>query len=544
MELTTQRNHSGFWESRRLGNGPIAVLLAVITIALLLVTARDIGLTWDEPVYIEASQSYLSWFGVLARNPGLAMQAQTVQQYWELNHEHPPFDKIWSGIFYHLTRFLFDDVTAHRFGNILLAGMLVGLIYWLVAPRYGKVAGLGAAGALLTMPRFFFHSHLAALDVPTTVTIVLVCFVFWHSLDRPGLRWTLLLGLVYGIAISTKINGLIEIPLILFFWMVLFRRRLYIFARLVFMELIGLILWVITWPWLYFDTSKRILDYFDFLTVHHYQIAQWYRGHMYLPPPWHYPFVMSLAVIPLTLTILAGTGLVQIVRGWRKNDLGWLLVAFTLFPVLLLAFRLTGAFDDERLLMPAFPFIAAISGIGFSLCVQGIQRLALRRAWFRWRYAFTALLVVVAFVPQIIVASAVYPHLLSYYSETVGTLPVAVKLGFENTYWAETYYDALPYLNANVPSNAMVWVEAHDVMLYYQHLGLLRKDLRIASLHGGEGIVPGTQGYTDTIDHADYAVIEFRESGFMKAITDWISVRTPVSRITYQEVPLLQIYKK
>lgn len=532
------------WRQLRLSHGMIAFLLAAFTVFFLLVTARDIGLTWDEPVYIEASESYSAWLVELVQHPGLALQSEVIQKYWEINHEHPPFDKIWSGFFWIITRSWFDDITAHRVGNILMAGILVGLVYLLVAPRYGKIAGMGAAAALVTMPRFFFHSHLAALDVPTSATIVLVCAIFWYAIDRPGIKWTMLLGLAYGIATTTKINGFIEIPFILFLWAVFFRRRLYVFIRLAVMGITGLVIWLATWPWLYFDTFQRIREYLEFLTINHYQIAQWYRGHMYLPPPWHYPFVMTLAVVPITLTVLSMIGGAQILRGFRKQDLGWLIITFFLFPILLLAFRLTDAFDDERLLLPAFPFIAALAGIGFGLVIQGVQKVTIRWNRPRWTRVFAILLTVFAFVPQVIEAAVIYPHLLSYYSETVGNLPGAVKLGFENTYWAETYFAAIPYLNSHAPQNSIVWVEAHDVMLYYQKLGWLRKDLRIASLHGSEGIVKGVQGYTDSIDHADYAVIEIRESGFMKAITDWISIRAPVYGVSYQGVPLMEIYKR
>ena len=73
---------------------------------------------------------------------------------------HPPLDKVWSGLAWSAARFALDDLTAHRLGNILLGGALVGMLYHMVATSAGPVAGLAAAAALLTMPRFFFHDQL------------------------------------------------------------------------------------------------------------------------------------------------------------------------------------------------------------------------------------------------------------------------------------------------------------------------------------------------------------------------------------------------
>ena len=43
-----------------------ALLIMVITLALLIVTEPQIGLTWDEPDYIVASETYSAWFGELS----------------------------------------------------------------------------------------------------------------------------------------------------------------------------------------------------------------------------------------------------------------------------------------------------------------------------------------------------------------------------------------------------------------------------------------------------------------------------------------------
>jgi 4-amino-4-deoxy-L-arabinose transferase-like glycosyltransferase len=522
----------------------ITLLVGLVTVITLVATSRDMGVAWDEPIYMVASESYVAWVQQLFVHPAYALSDQGISDYWEVNHEHPPLDKLASGLVWAGARYIFDDLTAHRLANMLVAGALVALVYRVVAEMYGLAAGLAAAGALVTMPRFFYHAHLAALDVPETAAIFAVIFLFWTIRDRAGFRWTVGLGLVYGLALGTKINALFELPVILLPWALVFDGRRAVFIRLVWMGLIGVAVWLLLWPWLYYQSLSRLVTYIDFLTLDHYQIAQWYLGHMYLPPPWHYPFVMTLAVVPLTLTLLGAIGTLQVVSGGRGQALGWLFILGALIPILLLASGKSQAFDDERLLMPIFPCVAALAGIGFAAVTRGVRQLAQRYGRAAWSVPLVGLLTGMAFIPQLVTAYTYYPHLLSYYSESIAGLRGATHFGLETTYWSETYAAALPYLNANAPRGAMIWVEAHDVMLYYQVHGQLRSDLRIASPHGNEGVFKEINGVVAPIDDADYAVIQFRQSGYFGDMLRWIHSRTPVYSLSYGHIMLMAIYAR
>jgi 4-amino-4-deoxy-L-arabinose transferase-like glycosyltransferase len=191
-----------------------AALLASLTIALLLLSAPSIGVVWDEPTYFVAAETYPAWFGDLFTQPRQAFSQEGIAQYWEFQHEHPPFAKLWAGIIRLGSRHLFDDLTAHRFGNMLLSGLLVALLYLFLTREHSRTAGLVGAAALMTMPRFFFHAHLIALDVPVTLMIFAVTCVFWLGRNHAGLRWSLLLGIVWRLGLATKINALFKPPII------------------------------------------------------------------------------------------------------------------------------------------------------------------------------------------------------------------------------------------------------------------------------------------------------------------------------------------
>lgn len=533
----------------------IALLLAVLTVTLLVTTDQDMGLTWDEPAYIAASESYVTWLSQLVRSPGTAMGAQSIERAWTANHEHPPMDKIWSGLVWSAARLAMNDQTAHRLGNILLSGTLVALVYWAASNRAEgdgttqadrTISGLAAAMALITMPRFFFHAHLAALDVPAAAAIFATICLFWGTRERTSLMMDCWLGLAWGIALGIKINAVV-VPVVLGLWMLLAQRRRYLFRRLIVMGLVGIPVSLAAWPWLYHETLPRLDEYVRFVTVDHWKIGQWYLGRFYMPPPWHFTLVMAVAVVPLTLTVLYLLGIVRTAMDKCLRPLGWLLALGALMPMALLM-AAQEVYDNERLFMPTFPFLAALAGLGFGWVAQGLRQATTRIGRAKWLPALMLLAAGALLAPHLVSAGTLYPHLLSYYSESIGGLPGATHLRLETTYWCETYAAAIPYLNANARPGQTVWVQpwSHDVMVYYQLHGKLQPGLLISWPRGGSSafVREGAWGYPVSLSEADYVVLQFRQSGFDDEIADWLRWRPPSYMLSHQGVPLMGIYAK
>ena len=537
----------------KLGNGAIAVILACLTVIILTITAPAIGLTWDEPAYISSSESYMGWFTALVKNPSTAFNAGTIDPYWIATHEHPPLDRIWSGMVWSLARHLFDDLTAHRLGNILLVGLLVGVLYFMVADMYGKPAGLFAAGALMSMPRFFFHSHLAALDVPVAVAIFFVTFLFWRTIDRKEWWWGLVLGLAWGLAEAVKLNATF-LPIGLMVWFLAFRRMWYVVFRFFLMGFVAVLTFVLVWPWLYHQTWSRILEYFNF-HLHHFTIGTWYFGRYYAPPPWPYVFVILWAVVPLTVMLLAFVGIARSGRGRQDRGLGWLLLISALVPLLVFAIGRTLVYDGERLFMPAFPFLAALAGAGFGWILALLQKLADRMKRPVLVVPASIILAACLFTPQVITMIGLYPHLLSYYSEGVGGLPGATKMKLETTYWCETYAAALPYINAHAQPGDRIWVEpwSYDVLIYYQLHGQLRKDVFILHDSPTQSIFgPGApQPVVGDYSIANWIILEYRQTQFdemggaVPLLPAYLEGREPpVYQVSYQGISIMELYKR
>lgn len=528
-----------------------AILLSIFVFVLLLVTAPDIGLTWDEPTYIAAARSYTGWYGQVLTNPKEAFSEEAITTAWKINNEHPPLDKIWSGMIWNVARNFTTDLTAHRMGNMILAAIMAGLLYLLIHDAYGQVAGLAAVVALLTMPRFFFHAHLAALDVPAAVSVFIVTFVFWKTLEHKKWTWGLLLGLLWGLALATKINA-VFVPVTLGLWWLIFRRELRLFVRLIIMGLTVIPVFFAAWPWLYFQTIERLVAYIKFVTTDHFKIGQYYLGEFYMPPPWHFGFVMLWAVLPLGLTILYFVGIIRAGTGKQDGGLGWLLFLSALTPILAISTGKSMVYDNERLIMVSFPFLAGLAGAGFGWVVSGLGKLSARWSSPIVSRGGVVILMMLAFVPQLVTMMGLYPHYLSYYGESVGGLAGATRLGLETTYWCETYTMALSILNEQAKPNDRIWSDpwSHDVLIYYQTQGYLREDLvilapmAVTSIFGSD--VPPPKALS--MKSADWYIVQHRQStlgfeGENNPIFKTLSHKEAVYEYSFDGVLIFTLYK-
>ncbi|MCA9699561.1 MAG: glycosyltransferase family 39 protein, partial [Myxococcales bacterium] len=354
---------------RRLLRAPglVAALLALLTLISLLGGEAGIGYVRDEGVYFEASRHYGAWMTRWAHQPIAANKAEVRDRYFALNHEHPALMKIAAGVSAQLLaeppdpayvaevearlsrepnearREFQRDVAsvdgglipllregrAMRLPAILLAALATALLY-LAGRRLGggALGGLLAAGWFMLLPRVAFHASLHAFDLPIAVMTLVLAMAWLRALD--DWRWGLAMGPLLGIAIAIKHNALFMGPLLaLHLWLCL-GLRWYRGKRrpklvqlvplpLVSMAILGPLVAIMLWPWLWHDTVARIAEYFAFHREHSYYNMEFW-GHNYNRPPLpiSYPFVMTWATVPSVLLLLAGLGALLALRTIRN----------------------------------------------------------------------------------------------------------------------------------------------------------------------------------------------------------------------------------
>lgn len=552
------------WKDHGLG-----ALLCVVYVAILVATADDLGLARDEGFYVSAAQSYARWFRLLIDDPSQALTTAVIDRYWGVNHEHPALIKslfAWSHLAQERFHLFASDSLSFRFPGMLSAGLLLWLIYIFGVQVAGRRVGAFAALAYALLPRPFYHSHLDCFDVPITLMLTLVTYVYWRALsDR---RFLLPLGLVFGLALATKHNAwATPIVFAIHFGCVVFverrRRRQGDAASvslapwwLLSMALIGPTLLIGTWPWMWHDTWSRLGAYAAFHLKHDYYNMAYFGVNYFQPPfPSSYAWVMTAFTVPLTTLLLCVAGLWRVATAYfapaipsalltdqppRPNETTLVTVLWlgSLFaPLAMITLPSTPIFGGTKHWFPAYPFMALFAGVGFVLICDAIQtHVPPLRLLDRWvgRARAHHVLCGAAFVLLLAPAAAEtvhsHPFGLSHYTYLAGGVPGAADYGMNRQFWGYTTGSLTDYLIEKLPTGGNVYIcdTAHE------SFQMLIRD----------GKLPNNIRATGDIAHADIAIVHHEHHFAEVDFQIWMAYGSvkPDHVLAYDGVPIISAY--
>ncbi len=566
----------GGWRDHALG-----ALLGGAYVAWLLATARSLGFARDEGFYFRAAQSYARWFDLLVTKPKQAFDRGTIDGIWGENHEHPSLMKSlfalsWSQ--FHEKWHLFDDAsTSFRFPGMCMAGLAVWVTYLFAARAYSRRAGVVAAMLLAAMPRVFYNAHLACFDVGIMTMWLVSVYVYWRAEQEKGLGWALAAGVVYGLALDTKHNAWILPAVFVSHAVVLHGRsiarylkvgRLQLPTTLVSIAVVGPLVFLALWPWMWSDTSQRVQDYLSFHLNHEYYNMEFLGRNYFGPPsPPSYAPVMIAATVPSITLLLFFVGAFDRARAGVARASSWarsfakksasapeaspaddvprdrtqtdLLLALS-FAAPLAVFFLpkTPIFGGTKHWLPAYPFLAIFAGRGFDLAARAGERAlslwtklaADKRALFASRFPLV-LGALVVLAPLAVTAHS-HPFGLSSYVPLVGGTAGGADLGLNRQFWGFTTESVAPYLDQAARTNASVFIHdtAWDSWARLQDEGRIRHDLRAVG----------------SPSEADFSLVHHELHMNEVDYQIWVAYGTvaPAYVLRQDGVPIVSVYKR
>ncbi len=472
---------------------PIALFLG--SVLLVAATLKDYGVTWDEPAYFHASDLHNQWLvesgqSVLRFDLGKWGQDDSVKKAW---HEdpyhvpHPPFSRIVSGITKALLGSHVDRFVAYRLGPALFFALLVSCMYSWTADLFGRAAGLFSALAVIVIPNLFGFAHIAVTDLPLAAMWFVSVYCFSRGLDSG--RWSVVLGVVWGLALATKFPALL-LPVPLLLWAHLYRRGDYrnnLFSMIFLSPLVA----VASQPYMWHQPALRFVEFL------YEGVSRGYRPETNFPVlflnkiyhtatlPWYYPFFIVGVTTPEAILALALLAVCLI--PWLGAQRG-VVVLFLINAVFIVCLGLApGAVlhDGVRQLLSALPFLAGLAGGGFYLLCRWLVRVCRRASVLRTVQHLEAkvaggALVFILF-PPLLELWLCHPFELSYYNHLVGGIHGAYSRGLEVTYFMEALTPKfLGSLNEKLPRDSVINASfANSMFAYYQKEGRVRQDIRI-----------------------------------------------------------------
>lgn len=473
---------------RRWDGWPAALALGALYFAILWMTAPAIGFVRDEGYYFKAAQMYFDWFAEF-RSQGLnAFSDAVILRHFDYNHEHPPLVKLTQGAFHAVLHDLLgvsSNAQGFRAAGFFFGALALWGTYALGRELHGPQVGLLAAAFLGTMPRFFFDAHLATFDVPIAALWVWNLWAFHRAWTRPSRLHTLVAGLMFGLALATKLNAFFLPFVFVSIWLVdppdrLWPRRVQgpsgtwdwvlpgLPVTLIAVGALGFAVFFASWPYLWHDPLERFGGYLRFHLGHeHYPVS--YFGRLWVKPPFpvSFPWVMSALTIPSPVWVMGAWGLFSMVfRRWNRNSV--LLMVGTLLPVALISLPNTPIFGGTKHWYNALPTLSIVAAqVGW----QGWQSL-------RERVPVPAAVAVVLWLgPGVAGIWRVHPHGIGFYNALAGGVRGGAELGMQRAFWGGVVRPLLPELVREVDQGRVFYNRMNfDAFRMYREDGILPRD--------------------------------------------------------------------
>lgn len=439
----------------------------------IMATLSDYGTTLDEPIYQEAAWSIKKW---LSLGPEKIFDRHEIDSFWKTDparNVHPSGVK-WLYLIAQKTIFWENDpYRQNAVLNVLIfcISMTFFLTWWADFRLSRCVIFLIV---LLSMPRFFAHTHFPATDMPM-ISFLLLLVV---SMDKALFRnYFWLTGILLGFFLSIKITSLL---LALPVFMVLFfchrNDPLKILIRFIIICLAGLFTFYLLNPDYWFSPISRINEFImQSVTRRSWTpFKVFFNGEFYkYRGPFYYPFTMFFITTPILHILLLFTGLFYFStnRESRNNHKMILICACLIFPFFILTLPISPAHDGIRYLLPAFPFAACFMTIGLEKTWYFIRErrfnLTVLKRIFQWVVA-AALTFILAMDLR---SPARYPPFeLSYYNRIIGGVSGAFRHGYETTYWWEILNDDILALLNTKCAGSLIYFPLLPTDYYFDHL--------------------------------------------------------------------------
>ena len=391
------------------------------------------GFLWRYPAYVHEGPGQLIYS---EQEVGLILRS--------LGHE--PLDLIIAGRVFILLAII-----------VVLAGAFLQAV-----PLFGLWPA--AIGFLLIAfdPFHIAHSRILHQDGMASSFVLLALLTFLNFLYRGGHWHNLILsGVAAGLAWLTKSPMLFLIPFMGLLLLIELGRKQRLAGRfekeslqwavktLIVWGSVGLFVYVLLWPAMWVDpiyTLRRALGGMLSYAVHgHTEAPLFFDGRIYTGDPGahFYPITYLWRTTPVILLGLVFAVLALVIPPLRsllhrqRGPLGMLLLFAGLFTV----FMTVGAKKFDRYLLPIYPALDLVAGVGWVAAVTWIGKQQPQR----WARVAAPAILLLAFLGQSALTVSSSPYYFSYYNPMLGgtaRAPEVMMVG-----WGEGLDQAAHFLN-------------------------------------------------------------------------------------------------
>jgi hypothetical protein len=491
---------------------PIYLLLLVALVGGLL-TFRDFGFTWDEPLFYK----YADALGY-AYNP-----ANWFSGHFDLNNSYgpsasdhknrgPAYLLLAREPVYLVESFQVNTDDAWHLINFLTFLLGVYFIYK-ICERFVPPWPAAAAAALFAFqPLLWGHAFINPKDPPFLVFFTGSLYLGFRLVDRlieqpdegRARKFVAVLLAAFFMGISTSIRVLGPMAGLLVLTYYLFRRPARLtYAWMLLYVLLSVAVMLVSWPYLW-ESPFRFFQVLGFMSDNPTGLQVLFASQVYraydLPLrylPFYLLFTLTEPVWPL-----CALGLVAAYRHLKGETLKLLQASLILgwfaIPLLYDLLREPPDFDGMRHFLFMLPPVFVFAAFAFDWLFE-----KLRPVW------VNALLVVVLLAPGLAAIVQLHPYEYSYYNSLAGGTR-GVFRHYETDYWLTCYKQAVLELDAQVQGPVKLYVHREpEVAAPYAAANVQVLDERgaLSQIQPGDLILVNTRTNEDRQDFHDAPVL-------------------------------------
>lgn len=485
---------------QKLRQHPILILL-IVNIAIGLITFRNYGLSWDEPLFYDYADalryaySPSEWFsGDFNLN----------NAYGSSGADHAnrgPAYILLARPFVSLVESLgIDHASAWHLVNFLTFQLGVYLFYRFAIRWISKPSALAASALFAWQPLLWGHAFINPKDMPFLVFFIgSICFGFEMvdeiaQNEKPKYTKAIIAAFFLGIATSIRVLGPLAAVLTGMYALgqlnkikpgeLIKRFAVYAF----FTSLIAFI----AWPYLWADPLQKFVEVFGFMSDNPTQLTVLFHGNQYKAdelPRRYLPTLLGYTLTePVWLLFMIGL----IFGFWNSNNQKRIALALTLLwfiiPAAYVILSKPPMYDGFRHFLFILPPVFIFSGFAFKKISELIKSNWARIIFFAFILAF-----------GIIPAIQLHPYEYAYYNTFAGGVGGAFRQ-YETEYWLTCYREAVLKFNQEAGTGSQLFVRREPyIAAYYANEDIVIRDFRTEQkdIQPGDYVLANTRSNED-----------------------------------------------
>lgn len=427
-----------------------------------LVTFKDYGMSWDEPLFYNYADSIRLAYTPQAFSPGF--------DFYQVFGRSPEDHKIYGPAYLLLARPLQQMVMVSGHVDVPESWHLVNfftfqlglLAFYLLLFRWFDPFPATAATAFFAwQPLFWGHAFINPKDIPFMVFFLLALvsglwFIDGMKLTEKRGPWSrmFIAALLLGLASATRVIGPLA-GVVIFAYFCL-RKNWRQWPFFVGYGLFAILIMVIFWPYLWANPIVNFLGVFKHMSNNPTELAVLFDGQIYhanLMPRSYIPKMLMLTLTEPTW-ILVSMGLFAGILKFRARQTDWraplALLGLSMLMIAYILITAPAVYDGFRHFFFIIPPIFLFIGFSFQWLYQKLDP----RLWI--------IFILLLLSPGIWQIVHLHPYEYAYYNNIKGGVSGTFRY-YESDFWLTCYKEAIEWTSTNAPGSVLHIQREYDL---------------------------------------------------------------------------------